>query len=118
MVNDNGMTSDSKKQYTIKGKIVGTYENKTIDINVSLSDDELKRIKELIKESDCNDLRRVIKDVFPDLYDLINCELASAAYKFYQKEYMDYFAEGPDDKPGDIELTGEEYSCPIPKEWK
>ena len=44
--------------------------------------------------------------------------LASTAYRYYEKEYMDYFAEGPDDEPGDIELTGEEYSCPIPENWK
>ena len=59
-----------------------------------------------------------IKEDFPELYDQIDSELASAAYKFYQKEYMDYLSESPDDEPDDIELTGEEYSCPIPEDWK
>lgn len=50
-------------------------------------------------------------------YETIYSELRSAAYKYYEKEYMDYYAEGPDDEPGDIELTGEEYKCPIPEDW-
>ena len=111
------MANESKKQYVIKGKIVGTYESDTVDIDISLTNSELERIKALIKSSESDDLRWVVQDEFPELYDQIDSDLASAAYKFYQKEYMDYFAEGPDDEPGDIELTGEEYSCPIPKEW-
>lgn len=108
-----------KKKYEVKGVIVGTYDQQTIPIKLSLYDDELDQIKALVKQSsECNDLRTVIKDDFPELYDQIDSDLASAAYKFYQKEYMDYFAEGPDDEPGDIELTGEEYSCPIPEDWK
>jgi len=107
-----------KKTHEINGVIVGNYNQKTVPIKLSLYDDELKKIKALIKDCNCDDLRTVIKDDFPELYDQIDSELASAAYKFYQKEYMDYLAESPDDEPGDIELTGEEYSCPIPEDWK
>lgn len=107
-----------KKKYEVKGIVIGTYEQETVPIKISLYDDELEQIKSLIKNSKCDDLRAVIKEDFPELYDQINNELASEAYKYYQKEYMDYFSEGPDDEPGDIELTGEEYSCPIPEEWK
>ena len=107
-----------KKKYEVKGIIIGTYDEETIPIKISLYDDELEQIKALIKNCDCDDLRTVIEDDFPELYDQINSELAHAAYKFYQKEYMDYFAEGPDDEPGDIFLTGEEYKCPIPEDWK
>ena len=45
------MANDSKKQYTIQGKIIGTYGTGTVDIDVSLTDDELERIKALIKLS-------------------------------------------------------------------
>lgn len=108
-----------KKKYEVKGIIIGTYNQKTYPIYLSLYDDEFEQIKALIKQSpECHDLRTVIKDDFPDLYDQINSKLASEAYKYYQKEYMDYLAESPDDDPGDIELTGEEYSCPIPENWK
>lgn len=108
-----------KKNYKVDGIIVGTYDQETISIKLSLYDDELEQIKTLIKQStDCNDLRTIIKEDFPELYDQIDSELASAAYKYYEKEYIDYYAESPDDKPGDIELTGEEYSCPIPEDWK
>lgn len=112
------MASDLKKQYTIRGKIVGTYGTGTVDIDVSLTDAELEQIKALIKEYNCDDLREIVEEDFPDLYDEINSELRSAAYKYYEKEYMDYYAESEDDEPGDIELTGEEYSCPIPEDWK
>ena len=43
------MANESKKQYVIEGKIVGTYESDTVDIDISLSDSELERIKALIK---------------------------------------------------------------------
>ncbi len=113
------MANESKKQYVIKGKIVGTYESDTVDINISLTDSELERIKVLIKSSDSKDLRWVIQDEFPELYEQVNGQLQDAAYDYYAQEYKDYFAESEDDEeaPNDIELTGEEYSCPIPKEW-
>ena len=113
------MANESKKEYVIKGKIVGTYESDTVDIDISLSDSELERIKDLIKSSDSKDLRWVIQDEFPELYKQVNGQLQDAAYDYYAQEYKDYFAESEDDEeaPNDIELTGEEYSCPIPKEW-
>lgn len=111
------MTQESKKEYVIEGKIVGTYESDTVDINISLSDSELERIKNLIKSSDSKDLRWVIRDEFPELYEQINDQLVDAAYDYYRQEYDDYYAEGEDDEAGEIELTGEEYSCPIPQEW-
>ena len=111
------MTQESKKEYVIKGKIVGTYESDTVDLNISLSDSELERIKVLIKSSDSKDLRWVIQDEFPELYKQVNGQLQDAAYDYYAQEYKDYFAESEDDEAGEIELTGEEYSCPIPKEW-
>ena len=77
------MANESKKQYVIKGKIVGTYESDTVDIDISLSDSELERIKDLIKSSDSKDLRWVIKDEFPELYEQINDQLQDAAYDYY-----------------------------------
>ena len=111
------MTQESKKQYVIKGKIVGTYESDTVDIDISLTDSELERIKVLIKSSDSKDLRWVIQDEFPELYKQVNGQLVDAAYDYYRQEYDDYYAESEDDEAGEIELTGEEYSCPIPQEW-
>ena len=111
------MANESKKQYVIKGKIVGTYESDTVDIEISLTDSELERIKVLIKSSDSKDLRWVIQDEFPELYEQINDQLLDAAYDYYRQEYDDYYAEGEDNEAGEIELTGEEYSCPIPNEW-
>lgn len=111
------MANESKKQYVIKGKIIGTYESDTVDIDISLTNSELERIKALIKSSDSDDLRWVVQDEFPELYEQINDQLVDAAYDYYRQEYDDYYAEGEDDEAGEIELTGEEYSCPIPKEW-
>ena len=113
------MANETNKEYVIKGKIVGTDESDTVDIDISLSDSELERIKDHNKSSDSKDLRWVIKDEFPELYEQINDQLQDAAYDYYAQEYKDYFAESEDDEedPNDIDLTGEEYSCPIPKEW-
>ena len=111
------MANESKKQYVIEGKIVGTYKSDNVDIDISLSDSELERIKDLIKSSNSKDLRWVIQDEFPELYEQINDQLLDAAYDYYRQEYDDYYAEGEDNEAGEIELTGEEYSCPIPQEW-
>ena len=113
------MANESKKQYVIEGKIVGTYKSDNVDIDISLSDSELERIKDLIKSSNSKDLRWVIQDEFPEVYEQINDQLVNAAYEYYAQEYKDYFSESEDDEEdsNDIELTGEEYSCPIPKEW-
>ena len=113
------MANESKKQYVIEGKIVGTYKSDNVDIDISLSDSELERIKNLIKSSDSKDLRWIVQDEFPELYKQINDQLVNAAYEYYAQEYKDYFSESEDDEEdsNDIELTGEEYSCPIPKEW-
>ena len=107
-----------KKSYAIVGVIRGTYETQNISIDISLSDLELEHIKELIKGSDCNDFREVIAEEYPELYEQIDDTLRDAAYDFYYQEYKDYFAESEEDEPRDIELTGEEYSCPIPDDWK
>ena len=77
------MTQESKKEYVIKGRIVGTYESDTVDISISLTDSELDRIKYLIKSSDSKDLRWVIKDEFPELYEQINDQLVDATYDYY-----------------------------------
>ena len=77
------MTQESLKEYVIKGKIVGTYESDAVDIDISLSDSELERIKDLIKLSDSKDLRWVIQDEFPKLYEQINDQLVDAAYDYY-----------------------------------
>ena len=109
------MANESKKQYVIEGKIVGTYKSDNVDIDISLSDSELERIKDLIKSSNSKDLRWVIQDEFPEVYEQINDQLVNAAYEYYAQEYKDYFSESEDDEEdsNDIELTGEEYSCPI-----
>lgn len=108
-----------RKEFEVNGIIIGTYDQETVPIKLSLYDDEFEQIKALIKQyPKCDDLREIVEDVFPELYETINSELCSAAYEFYEKEYMDYYAESKDDEPGDIELTGEEYKCPIPDEWK
>lgn len=110
------MVQELKKTYTIEGVITGTYEKETIDIDISLTDLELERIKGLIKGSDCKDFREVIIDEYPELYKQIDDTLRDAAYDFYCQEYANYYAEDDLEEP-DVELTGEEYSCPIPKEW-
>lgn len=113
------MANELKKQYVVKGVIHGTYNDVTIDIDVELTDAELARIKELIKEwPECKDLRQIVEEDFPDIYDRIDESLIGEAYKYFDQEFKDNNPElADDDDIDDIELTGEEYSCPIPQEW-
>ena len=107
-----------KKKYEVTGRVVGTYDEDTIPIKISLYDDELERIKEIIKTGEYDDLCDVVKDEFPVLYEQIHSTLVNAAYDLCAQEYKNYFAESEDDEPENIELIGNEYSCPIPDEWK
>lgn len=106
-----------KKTYEIKGIVVGTWNKETVPINISLYDDELEQIKTLIKQSpDCDDLRYLIEDAFPELHDIIQEKLIGAAYEYYVREGID---DGmTQEEAEEVELMGNEYSCPIPEDWK
>jgi len=108
----------NKKDYEIQGIVIDKYGEETITINLSLYDDELERIKAIINSGDYIDLRDVVEEEFPELYETIDSQLRDAAYELYERDYMESIAESDGDESGDIELTGEEYSCPIPDEWK
>ena len=106
---------NSKKQYTIKGKIIGNWNEHYVDIDVELTDNELEKIKAQIKRfPECDDLRDVIEDDF--LYINIDEKLTQAAHEFYVQECISHGmtreeAEG-------LKLTSDKYFCLIPEEWK
>ena len=108
-------TGNPKKQYTIKGKIIGTWNEHYVDIDVELTDNELEQIKAQIKKHpECDDLRQIIEDDY--LYVTIQEKLIQAAHEYYVQE-------GSNDgmtreEAENVELIGNEYSCPIPEAWK
>ena len=108
-------TGNPKKQYTIKGKIIGTWNEHYVDIDVELTDNELEQIKAQIKKHpECDDLRQIIEDDF--LYVTIQEKLIQAAHEYYVQEGIN---DGMTrEEAEDVELIGNEYSCPIPEEWK
>ena len=108
-------TGNPKKQYTIKGKIIGTWNEHYVDIDVELTDNELEQIKAQIKKHpECDDLRQIIEDDF--LYVPIQEKLIQAAHEYYVQEGIN---DGMTrEEAEDVELIGNEYSCPIPEEWK
>ena len=108
-------TGNSKKQYTIKGKIIGTWNEHYVDIDVELTDNELEQIKAQIKKHpECDDLREIIEDDF--LYVTIQEKLIQAAHEYYVQEGIN---DGMTrEEAENVELIGNEYSCPIPEAWK
>ena len=108
-------TGNPKKQYTIKGKIIGTWNEHYVDIDVELTDNELEQIKAQIKKHpECDDLRQIIEDDY--LYVTIQEKLIQAAHEYYVQEGIN---DGMTrEEAEDVELIGNEYSCPIPEEWK
>lgn len=108
-------TGNPKKQYTIKGKIIGTWNEHYVDIDVELTDNELEQIKAQIKKHpECDDLRQIIEDDF--LYVTIQEKLIQAAHEYYVQEGIN---DGMTrEEAEDVELIGNEYSCPIPEDWK
>ena len=108
-------TGNPKKQYTIKGKIIGTWNEHYVDIDVELTDNELEQIKAQIKKHpECDDLRQIIEDDY--LYATIQEKLIKAAHEYYVQEGIN---DGMTrEEAENVELIGNEYSCPIPEEWK
>ena len=108
-------TGNPKKQYTIKGKIIGTWNEHYVDIDVELTDNELEQIKAQIKKHpECDDLRQIIEDDY--LYVTIQEKLIQAAHEYYVQEGIN---DGMTrEEAEDVELIGNEYSCPIPEAWK
>ena len=108
-------TGNPKKQYTIKGKIIGTWNEHYVDIDVELTDNELEQIKAQIKKHpECDDLREIIEDDF--LYVTIKEKLIQAAHEYYVQEGIN---DGMTrEEAENVELIGNEYSCPIPEAWK
>ena len=108
-------TGNRKKQYTIKGKIIGTWNEHYVDIDVELTDNELEQIKAQIKKHpECDDLRQIIEDDY--LYVTIQEKLIQAAHEYYVQEGIN---DGMTrEEAEDVELIGNEYSCPIPEAWK
>ena len=108
-------TGNPKKQYTIKGKIIGTWNEHYVDIDVELTDNELEQIKAQIKKHpECDDLRQIIEDDY--LYVTIQEKLIQAAHEYYVQEGIN---DGMTrEEAEDVELIGNEYSCPIPEDWK
>ena len=47
----------------------------------------------------------------------MNIKTKNKAYKYFIQKFKENNPELADEKSDDVELTGEEYSCPIPKEW-
>ena len=108
-------TGNPKKQYTIKGKIIGTWNEHYVDIDVELTDNELEQIKTQIKKHpECDDLRQIIEDDY--LYVTIQEKLIQAAHEYYVQEGIN---DGMTrEEAENVELIGNEYSCPIPEAWK
>ena len=108
-------TGNPKKQYTIKGKIIGTWNEHYVDIDVELTDNELEQIKAQIKKHpECDDLRQIIEDDY--LYVTIQEKLIQAAHEYYVQEGIN---DGMTrEEAENVELIGNEYSCPIPEAWK
>lgn len=108
-------TGNPKKQYTIKGKIIGTWNEHYVDIDVELTDNELEQIKAQIKKHpECDDLRQIIEDDY--LYVTIQEKLIQAAHEYYVQEGIN---DGMTrEEAENVEFIGNEFSCPIPEEWK
>ena len=108
-------TGNPKKQYTIKGKIIGTWNEHYVDIDVELTDNELEQLKAQIKKHpECDDLRQIIEDDY--LYVTIQEKLIQAAHEYYVQEGIN---DGMTrEEAENVELIGNEYSCPIPEAWK
>ena len=86
-----------------------------VDIDVELTDNELEQIKAQIKKHpECDDLRQIIEDDY--LYATIQEKLIKAAHEYYVQEGIN---DGMTrEEAENVELIGNEYSCPIPEEWK
>lgn len=105
------------KAYTVIGEIRGEWHTSHPTVEILLNDAEVDQIKKLVKESGDGNFLYILEDKMPKLYDFLNDYFGNLAWKQVVKDGMDYYNLSRREAEN-AEMTGDEYTCFIPEEFK
>lgn len=101
------------KAYTVTGEIRGEWMTDTYTVDIILSEEEVKLIKKLVRESNSDDFLDIIDDKIPKLYDFLWNYFRGLAWKQVVKDGMDYY-DLTRKEAENADMTGYEYKVFIP----
>ena len=105
------------KAYTVTGEIRGEWNTYHPTVDILLNDAEVKIIKKLVADANTDNFLYILKDKMPKLYNFLNWHFYDLAWKQVVKDGMDYYNLSRREA-NNAEMTGDEYTCLIPEEFK
>ena len=105
------------KAYTVTGEIRGEWHTYHPTVDIILSDAEVNQIKKLVAEAGNGNFLYIIEDTMPKLYDFLDSYFWNLAWKQVVKDGMGYHNLSRSEAEN-AEMTGDEYTCFIPKEFE
>jgi len=104
------------KAYTVTGEIRGTWNTYEAAVDILLSDAEVKKIKKLVAEADCDDFLHILEDNMPKLYKFLDWHFYDIAYKEKVSDGRGYGLSRSEAE--DVCMTGREYEVFVPEEFE
>ena len=104
------------KAYTVTGEIRGTWNTYEAAVDILLSDAEVKKIKKLVAEADCDDFLHILEDKMPKLYKFLDWHFYDIAYKEKVSDGRGYGLSRS--KAEDVCMTGRKYEVFVPEEFE
>ena len=104
------------KAYTVTGEIRGTWNTYEAAVDILLSNAEVKKIKELVAEADCDDFLHILEDKMPKLYKFLDWHFYDIAYKEKVSDGRGYGLSRS--KAEDVCMTGRKYEVFVPEEFE
>ncbi len=105
------------KAYTVTGEIRGEWHTYHPTVDIILSDAEVDQIKKLVAEAGNGNFLYIIEETMPKLYDFLDSYFWNLAWKQVVKDGMGYHNLSRSEAEN-AEMTGDEYTCFIPKEFE
>ena len=104
------------KLHTFTGEIRGTWDTWQAKIDIPLSDAEVEKIKELIKDANTDNLLYIIEEQMPNLHSLLDWHFYDLAWKQKVEDGLGYGLSKA--AAENVNMTGNEYTCFIPEEFE
>ena len=105
------------KAYTITGEIRGEWNTYNSTVDIILNAKEVKQIKKLVADNDCDDFLYILDEKMPKLYDFLYSYFFHLAWKQVVKDGMDYYNLSRKEAE-EADMTDYEYQVFVPKEFR
>jgi hypothetical protein len=103
------------KMFTFTGEIRGTWDTWQTTIDIPLSDAEVEKIKDLVKDANTDNLLYIIAEQMPNLHRRLDWYFYDLAWREKVKEGLGHGLSKA--AAENVYITGNEYTCLIPEEF-